>query len=74
MWWLSHSGRAPMQEVDYSGQGGALAVSQAEAVLAPSSGMGREAPPGAHHLSAVELQMGVHPQPTVRTWQNRDLT
>lgn len=55
--------------MDYSGQGGALAVSQAEAVLAPSSGMGREAPPRAHHLSAIELQMGVQPQPMVSTWR-----
>ena len=55
------------QEVDYSGQGGAMAVSQAEAVLAPSIGMGRETPPGAQELAAIERQMGVHQQQTVRT-------
>ena len=53
------------QEVDYSGQGGALAVSQAEAVLAPSSTQGREPVPGTHLLSTIELQMGVHPQSQV---------
>ena len=51
------------QDGDWAGSG-ALAVSQAESVLQPpmggSSGGGGSLPHGAHHVSTLEMQMGIH--------------
>ena len=53
--------RAPAAQQEGDWSSGALAVSQAESVLQPPGGAGSSGlPHGAHHVSTLEMQMGIH--------------